>query len=147
MFSLLFSTRIREQALHIGLLLFRVSTALSMLFHGYHKLAHFSEMASQDFWCKDINFLGKGGAFSLGLTIFAEFFCSLFLMLGLATRLVLIPLLFCMGYIVLKVDHGEWISSGEHGMELNHAFFYFILFFTLLLSGPGRWSIDRLITK
>lgn len=143
----LFSIAYNENALSAGLFLLRLTVGISMAFYGYHKLVHFAEDAHSDFWAKEINFLGYGGPFSLSLTIFAEFFCSLFLILGLFTRLSLIPLLVCMGYIVAVLDHYELVSSGEHGFELNHAFNYFVTYFFLLLSGPGKWSIDKLISK
>ncbi len=143
----LFSIYYNETAMDVGLFLLRISVSLAMIFYGYHKLTHFTETMHSDFWEKEINFMGKGGAVSLGLTIFAEFFCSLFIILGLCTRLSLIPLLFCMGYIVVVLDKYEIVSAGEHGYELNHAFFYFVIYFVLLLTGPGKWSIDRLISK
>lgn len=142
-----FSTAYNEYALSVGLLLLRMTAGTSMAFYGYDKLGHFADQAHSDFWEKQVNFLGHGGPFSLSLTIFAEFFCSLFLILGLFTRLSLVPLLFCMGYIVAILDHYELVSAGEHGYELNHAFNYFVIYFFLFLSGPGKWSIDKLISK
>ncbi len=143
----LFSVRYNDTALDMGLFLLRIAVSLAMIFYGFHKLTHFTEMAKEDFWVKEVNFMGKGGTVSLALTVFAEFFCSLFVILGLCTRISLLPLLFCMGYIVAIVDKYEIVSAGKHGYELNHAFFYFIIYFVLLLSGPGKWSIDRLISK
>ncbi len=143
----IFSVNYNNYALDIGLFFLRIAVGILMAFYGYHKLMHFSEMAHSDYWEKDVNFLGKGGTVSLGLTVFAEFFCSLFLIAGLCTRLCLLPLLICMGYIVAVIDKYTIVSSGEHGYELNTAFFYFIIFFFLLLSGPGRWSLDKLISK
>lgn len=143
----LLSIYYNENAMSFGLLLLRLMIGVGMAFYGYHKLAHFSEQAHSDFWEKEINFLGKGGTVSLGLTVFAEFFCSLFLILGLFTRISLIPLLICTGYIVAVVDKYELASAGEHGFELNHALIYFIVYLFLLLSGPGRFSIDNMISK
>lgn len=143
----LFSVHYNDHALDIGFFLLRIAVSLAMIFYGFHKLTHFAEMAQEDFWVKDINFMGKGGAVSLALTVFAEFFCSLFIIVGFCTRISLVPLLFCMGYIVAIVDKYEIVSSGKHGHELNHAFFYFVIYFVLLLSGPGKWSVDRLISR
>ena len=139
------SIHIPQASLHLALLLLRSVVSLTMLFYGYHKLSHFSEMIKEDFWIKEVNFLGLGASFSLALTIFAEFFCSLFVLIGLCTRLSLLPLLFCMGYIVVHIDHAEIIEAGKHGYELNHAFYYAILYLVLLLTGPGKWSFDKLI--
>jgi len=143
----LFSVRYNETAMDMALFLLRVTSGVSMAFYGYHKLIHYSEQVNSDFWQKELNFIGQSGAVSLGLTIFAEFFCSILLIAGLFTRLSLIPLLICMGYIVAIVDKYEIVSSGEHGFEMNRAFFYFMIFFALLLTGPGKWSLDKLISK
>ena len=143
----LFSVHYNETTLNIGLFLLRLTVGVAMAFYGYHKLTHFSEMAHSDFWEKNVNFLGKGGAISLGLTVFAELICSFLLILGLLTRLALVPLLICMGYIVYVLDKNQIVSAGEHGYELNHAFFYFAIYLVLLLTGPGKWSLDRFISK
>jgi putative oxidoreductase len=131
----------------LALLFLRLTIGVAMGFYGYHKLTHFQEMMLEDFWVKDVNFMGWGGPVSLALTVFAEFFCSIFLILGLATRLSLIPLLICTGYIAGVLDHFELVSAGEHGYSVNHAFFYFMIYLVLLLTGPGRWSVDKLISK
>jgi putative oxidoreductase len=143
----LFSVSYSPTALDLGIFLLRVTIGVLMAFYGWHKLTQFTEMAKSEFWEKQVNFLSMGGSISLGLTIFAEFFCSILLIVGLFTRLSLIPLLICMGFIVVVLDKYQIVSSGENGFELNHAFFYFILYFVLFLTGPGKWSLDRLISK
>ena len=60
----------------LGLLLIRLIIGLLMAFIGYQKLIHFNEMAADDFWAKNVSFLGMKGATPLALTVFAEFFCS-----------------------------------------------------------------------
>ena len=87
-----------------GLLLVRLIIGVLMAFYGYEKLIHFDEMSHSDFWAKNVSFLGMNGSFPLALTIFAELFCSLLLVLGLFTRLSLIPLLFTMAYIFLVIN-------------------------------------------
>jgi putative oxidoreductase len=143
----LLSTKTNEHAVHFSLLLLRILIAVVMGFYGFEKLKTFQEMANSDFWNKDINFLGLGGKVSLALTIFAELFCSIFLLLGLFTRYSLVPLLICMGYIVVVLDKYKIVTSGEHGFELNHAFTYFVIYLCLFLTGPGKWSMDKLLFK
>lgn len=133
--------------LSVGLLLIRLTIGILMAFLGYEKLIHFDEMAASDFWAKNISFLGFTGKIPLALTVFAEFFCSLFLILGLFTRLALIPLLICMGYIIVVVGKFSIINSGENGLELNTAFVYFMIYLALFLTGPGKYSADYQITK
>ncbi len=126
----------------LGLLLIRLIIGLLMACYGYQKLIHFQEMATSDFWAKDVSFLGMHGAFPLALTVFAEFFCSLLLIVGLFTRLSLIPLLICMAYIFLVVFPGSMVSNGENGVEFNNTFVYFTIYLALFFTGPGKYSLD-----
>jgi putative oxidoreductase len=133
--------------LSLGLLLLRVTIGILMAFYGYEKLLHFQEMADSDFWAKNVHFLGFTGKVPLALTVFAEFFCSLFLILGLFTRITLIPLLICMGYIITVIGNFSVINNGNNGLEMNSAFLYFMIYLTLFFTGPGKYSLDYRITK
>ena len=133
--------------LSMGILLIRVTIGVLMAFYGYQKLIHFEEMATSDFWAKEVSLLGMTGKTPLALTIFAEFFCSLFLIIGLFTRLSLIPLLICMGYIIACVAKFNIIYSGDNGIEMNTAFVYFIIYLALFLTGPGNYSLDYKISN
>lgn len=126
----------------LGLLLIRVIIGLIMAFYGYEKLINFTEMSESDFWTKNINFMGMSSKISLGLTIFAELFCSLLLILGLFTRLSLVFLLFTMGYIFTVVFYFEILSKGENGFTFNDAFVYFIIYLGLFFTGSGKYSLD-----
>ncbi len=128
--------------LDLGLLLIRVMLGVLMAFYGYAKLTHFNEMAASDFWAKNISFLGMSGAVPLALTIFAEFFCSLLLIVGLFSRFSLFVLAFCMAYIFLVVFPMEILSKGQNGYEFNTSFTYFILYVGLLFTGVGKYSLD-----
>ena len=143
----LLSTTIEPIHLSLGLLLIRIIIGVVMAFYGYEKLMHFSEMAASDFWAKEISFLGFTGKIPLALTIFAEFFCSLLLLIGLFTRLALIPLLICMGYIIIVVAQFSIIDSGDNGIQVNTAFVYFMIYLALFLTGPGEYSIDAQLSK
>ncbi len=133
--------------LSFGLLLIRVVIGVLMAFYGYEKLIHFDEMAASEFWAKNVSFLGMTGKIPLALTIFAEFFCSLLLIVGLLTRLALIPLLICMAYIVGVVGQFSIVESGDHGSNLNSAFVYFITYLGLYFTGAGKYSFDAMMTK
>ena len=143
----LLSTSIEPIHLSLGLLFLRLIIGIVMAFYGYEKLIHFNEMAASDFWAKEISFLGLTGKFPLALTVFAEFFCSLLLLIGLFTRLSLIPLLICMGYIVIVVAQLSIIDSGDNGIQVNTAFVYFMIYLALFLTGPGKYSIDAQLSK
>jgi len=133
--------------LDFGLLLIRLMIGILMAFYGYEKLIHFNEMATSDFWSKNINFLGMSGAVPLSLTIFAELFCSLLLIIGLFSRFSLLVLGFCMAYIFLVVFPMQILSKGDNGFEFNSAFTYFIIYMGLLFTGVGKYSLDAKIFK
>lgn len=133
--------------LSLGLLIIRIIIGILMAFYGYQKLINFETMAASDFWAKEVSFLGMTGKTPLALTIFAEFFCSLFLIIGLFTRLALLPLLICMGYIIACVAKFEVIYKGDNGMEMNNAFVYFAIYLGLLFTGPGNYSLDYKIAN
>jgi putative oxidoreductase len=104
--------------------------------HGYDKLIHFA--AKQNTF---MNFLGIGSTMSLALVVFAEFFCSLFLILGLFTRLATIPLIIATFVMIFKAHNGDVFGDGEH------AALYLIGYLVLLLVGPGKASLDSMMGK
>ncbi len=126
----------------LGLFILRLIMGLLMACYGYEKFSHFGEMANSDFWSKNISFLGMTGKVPLALTIFAELFCSLLLIVGAFTRFSLLVLMFCMGYIIVVVAQFTIISKGDNGYELNNAFVYFMIYLSLLFTGPGKYSLD-----
>lgn len=107
-----------------------------MMVHGWSKLIGFNEKAANFY-----DFLGLGGEVSLGLTVFAEFFCSILLVFGLATQLVLIPLTILAMVIVFDVKGGDALNEKELGLM------YLIGYVALLLTGPGKFSLDYLIWR
>lgn len=126
-----------------GIVLIRLIIGLLMAFYGYEKLIHFDEMAASDFWVKNVSFLGMSGKFPLALTIFAEFFCSLFLIVGLFTRINLFFLMFCMAYIFLVIFPFSILNKGDNGYQFNDAFVYFVIYLGLFFTGAGKYSLDQ----
>ena len=124
------SSRYSETTGSIGLLVLRLGLGILMLPHGYSKLMTYSEK-SDTF----MDFLGLGGAISLALLIFAEFFCSILVVLGFFTRLACVPLIIAMTVAVSKND---WNVFGK--AEL--AALYIAGYLCLMLTGPGKWSVD-----
>lgn len=130
------STKYSAAAFSVAMLLLRIVTGGLMMNHGYEKLISFS--ARKD---KFMNFLGLGSSFSLSLVIFAEFFCALFIILGLFTRLAAIPLIVTMCVALFKAHQGDFFGDGEM------ATLYLGAFLTILIVGPGRFSIDAMTGK
>lgn len=122
-------------AFNLAMLVVRVVFGLLMMHHGWQKLSHFAEYEH-----KFMNFMGIGQTASLGLATFAEFFCSLLLILGLFTRLATIPLLVTIGVIFNK---HHWQFFGDHELVPALATAYIVL----LLVGPGKYSLDAQISK
>lgn len=121
----------------LGLLLLRIWVGLSLAFgHGLGKLANFAQRSAHF-----ADPLGVGSTFSLSLSIFAEFFCSLALVLGLCTRYVTIPLIINMLVAALVIHGGDPFGRKEL------ALMYLVPFITLLIAGPGKYSLDRLFTR
>ena len=130
------STKYSSGAFNFAMFILRVALGVLMLSHGYGKLIHFNGMKGSF-----INFLGLGSAISLMLDIFAEFFCSIFLILGLFTRLAVIPILIAMSVALIKVHHGDLFGAGER------AAIYIACSITILFCGPGKISADGMIGK
>jgi len=121
-------------ATNAGLLVLRLFFGLGMLFlHGWEKLSTFSSTAP--------NFpdpLGVGHSISLGMTVFAEVVAAAALAVGLCTRLASAILAFEMAVAFVMVHHMAF--SGQMPGEM--AFMHFGAYLTLLIAGPGRFSLD-----
>lgn len=121
----------------VGLLILRVFVGVTMLAsHGWGKMM---KLIAGDTGFADV--LGLGETASLTLAVFAEVICSLFLALGLFTRATLIPLIITMLVAVFVIHGDDPFSKKEFGL------LYLIPYITLLLTGPGKYSIDKLISK
>ena len=132
----LLSIQYSDWAFNLAMFLLRIGAGVLMMPHGYDKLVHFAEKKHTF-----INFLGMGSTMSLALVIFAEFFCSLFLILGLFTRLFVLPLIIAMAVALFKAHHGEFLGDG------SHAALFLSSYLALLLCGPGKASVDGLVGK
>ncbi len=133
----LFGTRISESAFAFAMLVLRVGTGSLMLMnHGLDKLMHFSQKAGGF-----ADPFGIGSTASLSLAVFAEFFCSVFIILGLFTRLACIPLIINMAVALFIAHKGDFFGKGEL------AGLFLVCFVALLFTGPGKVSVDRLLFK
>ncbi|WP_294238533.1 DoxX family protein [uncultured Chryseobacterium sp.] len=120
----------------IALLVVRVFIGFAMLFHGFPKLQMLIDGKSDFF-----DFLGMGPQLSLGLTVFAEFVCSIFLILGLFSRIALGFLMFTMiiaGFVVHAAD-----PFAKQEMSL----IYLAVYMLLMVFGVGKVSVDHMIEK
>ena len=132
----LLSTHYNAFSFNAAMLVLRLAMGMLMMSHGYDKLVHFSEKKAVFY-----DFLSLGSTTSLMLCIFAEFFCALFVVIGLFTRLVAVPLMIVMSIAVFSVHKMDFFDTGEK------ASLYLIGFLVLLLCGPGRASVDGIASK
>jgi putative oxidoreductase len=122
---------------NVGLLVLRATTGLLLAFgHGWGKLSNFSTMSTQF-----ADPFGIGMAGSLALTVFAEFFCALAVALGILARVATLPLLIMFLTIILII-HGD-----DPWAKKEFALLYLVSFLTILLTGPGKYSLDNMIFK
>jgi len=120
------------------LLMLRVGTALFMIVgHGWPKLLLFLSGEPIQF----ISFLGMSPETSLALAVFAEVLCSVLILVGLGTRVAVLPLLVTMLVAVFYFHAGDPIVKQEMG--LHYILVYILLFFT----GSGKISADYYLQK
>lgn len=118
----------------LGLLILRIGAGLMMITHGWPKFIGFNEKAESFY-----NFMGLGTEFSLALTVFAEVGCSFLLTIGLGTRFILIPLIILAMVIAFVIHGADPFGDKEHGL------LFLVPYITLMLTGPGKYSIDHLL--
>jgi putative oxidoreductase len=116
----------------LGLLVLRLSSGVFMLSHGLEKLSNFSTMVEHGRFMPVLGSVALG----LGLAVFAEVFMSILLMLGLFTRIVVIPLIVTMLVAIFLVHLHEPFPQAEL------ALLYLFLYTALLFAGPGKFSVD-----
>jgi len=131
----LFKTSFSIPQLDVTLLFIRIAVGSFMLTHGIPKLMKF-------FATGDIQFadpLGVGTIPSLMMAIFSEVFCSILVILGLGTRLAVIPLIITMLVAVLLVHMNDPFGKKELGL------LYLSVYLFLLVLGSGKFSLDNML--
>lgn len=132
-----YSTNLSLPKIDIGLLIFRIGISALMLTHGVPKLIKF-------FGSEEISFadpLGLGEVTTFTFAVFAEFLCSVLVLIGLGTRLAVIPLIITMTVVALVVHMPDGLGSQE--LPLLYLTGFIFLFF----SGSGKYSLDWYFLK
>jgi len=126
------STGYSDTAFNIASLFLRVTFGiLIFLNHGLSKLNKFSELQHNFFDPMHI-----GHRWSLLLVLFAEVVCALMLVLGLLSRLAAFVLFVDIAVAVFLFHKGQPV------VQYELAIVYLVAFFTTLLIGPGKYSVD-----
>jgi len=67
------------------------------------------------------------------------------LLLGLATRIISIPLMVVMLVAIFTVHIGNGFEAGNNGYEIP--LYYLLMLISLLITGPGKLSLDAVVEK
>lgn len=127
-------TNLSLPKLDFGILVFRIGISAIMLIHGVPKVI---ALFSGD----EIQFMdpiGIGVVASLALATFAEFICSILIIIGLGTRLAAIALIIDMG-VAAFVQHYS-VALADKQLALLFLLGYIFLYY----AGSGRFSLDNL---
>ncbi|MBT8284931.1 MAG: DoxX family protein [Flavobacteriaceae bacterium] len=117
---------------NIGLAFLRISASAMILTHGYPK---FQKLLSGDFEFGDP--LGLGATPSLFLAIIGEFICPILVMIGFKTRWAALPTAITMAVAAFIVHAQDPFGNKEK------ALLFLTIFVTIMLLGPGKYSIDK----
>ena len=132
-YNFLFPQYLRGKAVSFILLFVRLFFGVLFFMHGLDKLTDFNELS-----LTYPSAFGLGSYMTLMVAIFCEFACSMFLLAGLITRIILIPMIISMAVAFFDI-HDGMMPEGELSL------IYLIIFLGLFLTGPGRYSVDYLI--
>ncbi|MBN9380665.1 MAG: DoxX family protein [Chitinophagaceae bacterium] len=131
------STAYSENAFNVASLLLRLTFGLIIcIHHGFPKLMHFSNQQAIFFDPFHI-----GHKWSLILVLFAEIFCGLLLVLGLFTRFAALVLVIQLAVAAFLFHKGQGLDHQEL------ALLYLTAFSSILLIGPGRFSVDGMMGR
>ena len=131
----LFSTAYSAGLANVWLFVYRVTAGCFMLTHGYPK---FNKLISGS----NIQFadpFGLGAYPSFYLAVFAEFLCSILVIIGLGTRIASLSI------VVTMAVAGFYAHAADPFAKKEMAFIYLLIFLTVLVFGPGKYSIDHAI--
>ncbi|MCC6572967.1 MAG: DoxX family protein [Planctomycetes bacterium] len=134
----------RDSFRNLGLLFLRLTAGVFLMSHGAQKVG---KIVDGSIYAPDFQFwpdlgLGPQRAF-MGLAA-SEFLFAGLVVIGLATRLAALPVVFsmCVAAFVFHAQAGQTpFNEGEK------ALLYAIIFSTLVMTGAGRYSVDGAIGR
>lgn len=104
--------------------------------YGYMKFANYDQILPM---FGDI--IGIGAKLSFNLVIFAELICGFLVLIGLLTRLSVIPI-----FITMIVAY--FVAHAKDPFDVKQvAFIFLTLSVVIFISGSGKYSVDRFIFK
>ena len=133
----LLTTSCTDTSFNIAAFLLRVVFgSLIFMQHGLPKIQNFGEL--QSVFDDPFGISHQG---SLLLVIFAEVFCAMFVVIGLFTRLAVIPLVIAMAVVVFMSKQGQPLRNLEMPLLFLSAFL------AILFMGSGKYSADGALGK
>lgn len=128
---------------HMGRLFLRLFVGLMLMQFGLRQWMGF-EYYSEIF----PNVLGLDPSAGLTVMIVIEMVCSLFIMAGFCTRLMVLPpfvaMIFCEIYLLGRAHEASYLISWSNPVYLPVMFMG--IFFFILLVGPGKISVDYFLS-
>lgn len=127
-----------KNGLDLASLILRIAFGgLMLINHGWSKMLKLFGDAPIKF----ADPFGLGADISLGLAVFAEVLCAALIIIGLRTRLALVPLIFTMIVAVFVIHIDDPLKKMESGIIYGAAYV------AISLIGPGKYSLDGLLRK
>jgi putative oxidoreductase len=119
-----------------GILFLRILTGGLMFYaHGWPKLANFGQRLHTF-----SDPLGLGSEITFLFAVFAEALCSTLVVIGLFTRLALIPL------IITMLTAAFIVHADDPFRTVELPLLFAIAFVAILITGPGKLSIDGILS-
>lgn len=126
-----------EDNIALGLLVLRVGIGIAFVMHGFPKLFMGGAMGLS----KGLAATGiPGGVVAAYLAGSAELFGGIALILGILTRPATAVMAFTM--LIALIFH---LNRGDKFVAYSHALESGILFLSLFIAGPGKFSLDYLL--
>ena len=119
-----------------GLGIVRIFLGAFMIYHGWEVFDQ-GKMNEYTKWMVDMKLFAPSFMAYLGKTI--ELIAGIFLILGLLTRIVVIPLAFTMIFICFV------LGKGRIFMEDQYPFLFILLCLLFFFTGSGKWSLDKIL--
>lgn len=129
---------------NLGRLFLRLFVGLMMVQFGVRQLLHFYEMRSVF-----PAVLGMSSEASLISMIVIELVCSLFIMFGFMTRIMLVPPFVAMCVAEYHLLH-DYVHQAAYLLDWQQQGYlpvmFLGIFFFLILTGPGKISVDYFLS-
>lgn len=128
---------------HLGRLFLRLFVGIMLLQFGIRQLGDASVLESSF-----PAVLGLGSEISFWTMVCIEIGCSIFIMAGFLTRIMLLPpfiaMIFAAYYLIHSASDATYLLSWEQPVYLPIMFLG--IFFFLILVGPGKISVDYFLS-